>query len=109
MREFCIHDTGIVLKIPFILDRNLAKANCTENRVCTSCNTVVPAEDSLGVNGNASIGFNPGQVGDGPGEPSGVTGFTTEPVHEGRDSSAVRDAPNFLVKGSAWIPLLRKK
>ena len=28
-------------KFPFILDRNLAKANCTENRVCTSCDTVV--------------------------------------------------------------------
>ena len=25
---------------PFILDRNLAKANCTENRVCTSCDIV---------------------------------------------------------------------
>ena len=28
-------------KFPFILDMNLAKANCTENRVCTSCDTVV--------------------------------------------------------------------
>ena len=28
-------------KFPVILDRNLAKANCTENRVCTSCDTVV--------------------------------------------------------------------
>ena len=28
-------------KYPFILDRNLAKANCTENRYCTSCDTVV--------------------------------------------------------------------
>ena len=27
-------------KFAFILDRNLAKANCTENRVCTSCDTV---------------------------------------------------------------------
>ena len=26
---------------PFILDRNLEKANCTENRVCTSCDIVV--------------------------------------------------------------------
>ena len=33
LRECCIHDTGTVLKIPFILDRNLAKANCTGNRV----------------------------------------------------------------------------
>ena len=28
-------------EIPFILDRNLAKANCTGNRVCTSSNIVV--------------------------------------------------------------------
>ena len=28
-------------KFPFILDRNLAKANCTGNRVCTSCDIVV--------------------------------------------------------------------
>ena len=28
-------------KFPFILDRNLAKANCTGNHVCTSCDTVV--------------------------------------------------------------------
>ena len=28
-------------KFPFILNRNLAKANCTENHVCTSCDTVV--------------------------------------------------------------------
>ena len=28
-------------KFPFILDKNLAKANCTDNRVCTSCDTVV--------------------------------------------------------------------
>ena len=30
-----------IKKFPFILDRNLAKANCTENHVCTSCDTVV--------------------------------------------------------------------
>ena len=29
------------LKFPFILNRNLMKANCTENRVCTSCDIVV--------------------------------------------------------------------
>ena len=29
------------LKNSFILDRNLAKANCTENRVCTSCDIIV--------------------------------------------------------------------
>ena len=28
-------------EISFILDRNLAKANCTENHVCTSCDIVV--------------------------------------------------------------------
>ena len=38
-------DTALPQKFPFILDRNLAKANCTENRVCTSCDTVV-----IGVN-----------------------------------------------------------
>ena len=34
-------DTKLPQKFPFILDRNLAKANCTENQVCTSCDTVV--------------------------------------------------------------------
>ena len=33
-------DTALPQKFPFILDRNLAKENCTENRVCTSCDTV---------------------------------------------------------------------
>ena len=33
-------DTALPQKFPFILDRNLAKANCTGNRVCTSCDTV---------------------------------------------------------------------
>ena len=28
-------------KFPFIFDRNLAKANCTENHVCTSCDKIV--------------------------------------------------------------------
>ena len=32
---------ALYYKFLFILDRNLAKANCTENRVCMSCNTVV--------------------------------------------------------------------
>ena len=32
---------ALYLKIPFILDRNLAKANCTGNHVCTSCDKVV--------------------------------------------------------------------
>ena len=35
-------DTALPQKFPFILDRNLAKANCT--RVCTSCDTVVLGE-----------------------------------------------------------------
>ena len=34
-------DTALPQKFPFILDRNLAWPNCTENRVCTSCDTVV--------------------------------------------------------------------
>ena len=33
-------DTALTQKFPFILDRNLAKANCTGSRVCTSCDTV---------------------------------------------------------------------
>ena len=38
-------DTALPQKFPFILDRNLAKANCTGNRVCTSCDTVVLGEN----------------------------------------------------------------
>ena len=34
-------DTALPQKFPFILDKNLAKANCTENHVCTSCDIVV--------------------------------------------------------------------
>ena len=34
-------DTALPQKFPVILDRNLAKANCTEDRVCTSCDIVV--------------------------------------------------------------------
>ena len=34
-------DTALPQKFPFILDRNLAKANCTGNQVCTSCDKVV--------------------------------------------------------------------
>ena len=34
-------DTALPQKFPFILDRNLAKTNCTENHICTSCDTVV--------------------------------------------------------------------
>ena len=34
-------DTALTDKFPFILYRNLAVANGTENHVCTSCDTVV--------------------------------------------------------------------
>ena len=34
-------DTALPQKFPFILNRNLAKANCTGNRVCTCCDIVV--------------------------------------------------------------------
>ena len=34
-------DTALPQKFPFILDRNLAKANYTGNRVCTLCDIVV--------------------------------------------------------------------
>ena len=34
-------DTAHPQKFPFILDMNLAKANCTGNHVCTSCDKVV--------------------------------------------------------------------
>ena len=34
-------DTALPHKFTFILDRNLAKANCTGNHVRTSCDTVV--------------------------------------------------------------------
>ena len=33
--------TALAQKFPFILDRNLAKANCRGNHVCTSCDIVV--------------------------------------------------------------------
>ena len=34
-------DTALLQKFPFILGRNLDKANCAENQLCTSCDTVV--------------------------------------------------------------------
>ena len=34
-------DTALHQKFPFILDRNLAKANCIGNRVCMYCDIVV--------------------------------------------------------------------
>ena len=36
-----IMDTALTQKFLFILDRNLATANCTENHVCTFCDKVV--------------------------------------------------------------------
>ena len=33
-------DKALPQKFPFILDKNLAKANCTEDRVCTSCDKI---------------------------------------------------------------------
>ena len=39
-------DTALPQKFPFILDRILAKANCTGNQVCTSCDTVVLGRQS---------------------------------------------------------------
>ena len=36
-----IMDTALPQNFFFILDRNLAKANCTGNRVCTFCDTVI--------------------------------------------------------------------
>ena len=47
-------DTALPQKFPFILDRNLEKANCTGNRVCRSCDTVVL---DLGIANNVSSGF----------------------------------------------------
>ena len=34
-------DTALPQKFPFILDKNLAKANCTENHLCTFCDILV--------------------------------------------------------------------
>ena len=34
-------DTALPQKFPFIFYMNLAKANCSENQVCTSCDTAV--------------------------------------------------------------------
>ena len=33
-------NTSLTQKFPFILDRNLAKSNGTENHVCTFCETL---------------------------------------------------------------------
>ena len=38
-------DAALPQKFPFTLDRNFAKANCTENHVCTSFDNVVLATE----------------------------------------------------------------
>ena len=35
-------DTALPQKFPFVLEKNLEKAKCTGNRVCRSCDIVVP-------------------------------------------------------------------
>ena len=52
-------DTAFSQKIPFILDRNLAKANCTEDRVCTSCDKVVLGSYPFQWEINAFASFEP--------------------------------------------------
>ena len=42
-------DTAFTQKFPFILDRNLAIANCTENLFCTSCDIVVLGSNTIAV------------------------------------------------------------
>ena len=49
-------DTTLTQKFPFILNRNLAKANCTENHACTSCDTVVLDLPSFEGGGGELIG-----------------------------------------------------
>ena len=48
-------DTALTHKFPFILDRNLAKANCTENHVCTSCDKVVLGRHTKNFNSKFKI------------------------------------------------------
>ena len=63
-------DTALPQKCPFILDRNLAKANCTGNQVCTSCDTVV-----LGLGASICKGLGGGIATRGAGGPAvGVWG-----------------------------------
>ena len=50
-------DTALHQKLPFILHRNLAKANCTEDCVCTSCDKVVLGY-ILKINGKQNSGSN---------------------------------------------------
>ena len=43
-------DTALPQKFPFILDRNLEKANFTENWVCTYCDIVVLDLNQINLN-----------------------------------------------------------
>ena len=51
-------DTALPQKFPFILDRNLAKTNCTGNHVCTSCDTVVLVQNIKWIMWKNSYFFN---------------------------------------------------
>ena len=53
-------DTALTQKIPFIefiLDRNLAKANCSGNQVCTPCDIVVLGPNYNIVHSRKDFGF----------------------------------------------------
>ena len=54
-------DTALPQKFFFILDRNLAKANCTGNLVCTSCDIVVLGQHTK-LYASAKPAYNIGQV-----------------------------------------------
>ena len=49
-------DTALPQKFSFILDRNLAKANYTEDHVCTSCDTVVLGPNEMTASFYVNIG-----------------------------------------------------
>ena len=68
-------DTALPQKFPFILDRNLAKANCTGNRVCTSCDTIVLA--------SCHYPFSPGGSRRGEAKLCGVCGDVAKSNHFG--------------------------
>ena len=53
-------DTALPQKLSFILDRNFAKANCTGNRVCTSCDIVLlvsPLKTDFPLNSHTIVNF----------------------------------------------------
>ena len=49
-------DTALPQKIPFIIDRTLAKANCTENHVCTSYLILYPSPTLMYLYTKARVG-----------------------------------------------------